>query len=243
MTNYKVNIPDSAVPFIDELKSVARSGLYAWVPHKDSVLLSLPSLADEPDDLVVRRSKLIKLIEHVIQKKLCGIDAAVGTAIFGINIYAGMPLADRHRAAVKSYDQYWTWENYRREPYMRFLLSVHNFLISEKLPQDSAERITPKSASMGVIGADWEITEFNASYNLPDKHDELIAIIKYRLICKAKSADTLRCRVRWRKCGSSELPTIVLLTDGRAETTHIAFDEQSGLQTFICKVTLPRVLG
>lgn len=240
MVNYKINIPEPAVPYINELKSVVRSGLYAWAPNKDSVLLLLPTVAEESDDLITRRSKLIKLIEYIIHKKLRGIDAAAGAAIFGIDDYAGMPLFDRHRVAVKLYNAYWTWENYRREPYIRFLLSVHNLLISEKLPITQIEEAAPKPASMGLIGEDWEMTEFDASYNLPDKNNELIAIIKYQLVCKAKSADTLRCRVRWRRCGSFEMPTITLLSDGKLDIADSAFDELSGLQTFICKVSLPR---
>lgn len=242
MANYKVDISESAASFINELKSAVRSGLYAWTPNKNSVLLQLPALMEEPDDFITKRSKLIELIEYTVRKKLRGIDAVAGAALFGIDDYAGMPLSDRHRVAVKLYDPYWTWENYRREPYIRFLLSVHNFLISQKLPMSLVKETMPKPANMGLIGEDWEMVEFDASYNLPDKNNELIAIIKYRLICKAESADTLRCRVRWRQCGSSEAPTITLLSNGDIDTSDNAFDELSGLQTFICKVTLPHTM-
>jgi GMP synthase-like glutamine amidotransferase len=124
----KLQIPSDTEPFIEALRGLIRTGAAAAPQLEQSPLLHLPVVvvrAGEDASATKRAHIFINILQQVITRRLKGKEAETAAILFGFDGYGGMPLQDRYHAVAKLYNQHWTWENYRKEPLTRHLLSVY----------------------------------------------------------------------------------------------------------------------
>lgn len=124
----KFNIPAADAPFINALRALIRTGVMAAPDLERSPLVDLPIVVQHsgPKASPAKRAHVFcKVLRQIIQQRLEGKEARTAATLFGIEEHAGVPIQDRYRAVAKLYNPYWTWENYRKEPLTRHLLTVY----------------------------------------------------------------------------------------------------------------------
>ncbi|HSX34088.1 MAG TPA: type 1 glutamine amidotransferase [Candidatus Saccharimonadales bacterium] len=147
----KLFIPEADRPYIEALRGLIRTGVTAAPNLEASPLISMAAVMQEGGkgaSPVKRAHVFIHVLRRVINQRFEGKEAQTATILFGLDEYAGVPLQDRYRAVAKLYNQYWTWENYRKEPLTRHLLAVYLALRREA---EAGSTVLPASAAKKVL--------------------------------------------------------------------------------------------
>jgi len=124
----KLFIPEQDRQYIDDLRSLIRTGVTAAPNLENLSLINLAAVVRESGDnasQVQRASAFVTVMRRIIRERLEGREAQTAALLFALDEHAGTPIQDRYRAVAKLYNPYWTWENYRKEPLTRHLLAVY----------------------------------------------------------------------------------------------------------------------
>jgi GMP synthase (glutamine-hydrolysing) len=123
----KMNIPQADMPYIKELRALIRTGVMAaYLESSPLIDLAVVVRQSGQDATPAKRAHtFIKMLRHVIKRRLEGKEAETASILFGLDAYAGMPVQERYRAVARLYNPHWTWENYRKEPLTHHLLAVY----------------------------------------------------------------------------------------------------------------------
>jgi GMP synthase (glutamine-hydrolysing) len=124
----QLNIPATDRSYVDALRALIRNGVMAAPGLENSPLVDLPVVVKRvgPGASPERRAHaFIEALREVIRTRLEGRDADIAAMLFGLGDFAGMPIQERYRMVAQSYNPYWTWDSYRKEPLTRQLLGVY----------------------------------------------------------------------------------------------------------------------
>lgn len=244
----KLTVPPDAVPYVNALRDLIRTGATAAPSLQSSVLLELPVVLEMSGTSasVHRRSHVfLELLQHITNKRLTGADTASANILFAFGEHAGLPAQDRYREVAKLYHPHWTWENYRKDPLTRLLLAVYYALCREaEVVRDGTMAQRPRPAQNGLLGQDWALERFEGVWNLPAKPGDPVTIWQTRTIrCLAEEASVLRYRMRWWARGTDNVPVITLQGKGEVKTVDTYVIEDTDIHILISDIIFPRTLG
>jgi len=242
----KLSISEKALPFIDALRKLIRTGAMASPSLESSCLLDMEIVKQHsrPGDSTSKRAPIfIAALRHVAQSRLEGKDSEVACMLFGFDAYAGMPIRDRYRAVAKLYNPYWTWENFRKEPLTRHLLAVYLALEREAelhtpLPTMQGR---PNQAQTGLVGQDWVMEDFDGTYVFPSRQGEPLESMQVRRLRAISNDITVwRHYAYVRDRGTGSIPELSLFGHGSVRIIDTHLDSDTGMRTFITEVTFPK---
>lgn len=242
----KITIPPLDEPFVDSLRELIRTGVMAAPTLESSPLINLPIVRMHagPGASPAKRAYLfIKILQHVIKTRLEGKEAETANILFGFEGYAGVPIQDRYRAAAKLYNPHWTWENFRKEPLTRHLLTVY-LCLKREADAESALMLSaehPRKARSGLIGQDWVMERFDGLFSIPEQEGQpLESVLTRRLRAVCDQIDTFRHHAYVRERGVSSVPDITLLGPGSVKVTDTHVDPATGLRIYITEIKFPK---
>ena len=242
----KLRIPEDDAPFIHALRELIRTGAVAAPSLESSPLIDMPIVRREcgASASPARRAFVfIKILQQIIHQRLQGKEAETANILFGFEGYAGVPIQDRYRAVAKLYNPHWTWENYRKEPLTRHLLTIYLTLkregeVASSLPVMGEH---PRKARSGLVGQDWLLEEFNGTFILPaESGQKLESIQTRRLRSLCDSIDTYRHYAYVRERGISSVPQLSLLGPGTVIVTDTHVNPATDLRIYVTEIKFPK---
>lgn len=242
----KLKIPPAEIPFIEALRELIRTGAIAAPNLESSPLISMPIVLRESGNgasAAKRAYTFIRILQQIIRLRLDGKEAETANILFGFEGYAGVPIQDRYRAVAKLYSPYWTWENYRKEPLTRHLLTVYMLLKREaELTADlPIMQEHPRKARSGLVGQDWLLETFDGVFTFPAATGQPLETVQTRrLRAMCDKIDTYRHYAYVRERGISSVPHISLLGPGNVTVTDTHVDPLNGLRIYVTEIRFPR---
>jgi hypothetical protein len=245
----RLSIPAGDMRFVEALRELIRTGVMAAPGLESSPLIDLPIVQTHSGagaSAAKRAYIFIKILQQVIKQRLEGKDAETANILFGFEGYAGVPIQDRYRAVAKLYNPYWSWENYRKEPLTRHLLTVYLTLKREAEVQNSIFLPSghPRKARSGLVGQDWMLERFEGIYTLPSEQGQpLEAIQTRRLRAVCGKIDTYRHPTYVRERGVSSVPHTSLLGSGKVTVTDTHLDPLTHVRIYITEIKFPKPIA
>lgn len=226
----------------NELRILIRSGLTGSATLHHSPLLGLAIVRAEAGDHASAQRKaaaFMRIFERVVHLRLTGKDRDTARVLFALGAYAGYPMQDRYRAAAKLYHPHWTWENYRKEPLTRLLITLINILERETELAYQPSHNTQKT--IGLIGQQWQTDEYVGHYSFPDVAGTRIIAAQERVLrSMTDGVDVWSYRIRWKLKGSLLPPSVELQGPGTISLTDAWSDAETGIGFAVVRVKLPR---
>lgn len=221
-------IPDEALPYVQALRDLMRTGVEAAPSLQSSCLLDLPIVAQAvgADAMATQKSiAFITSLKHVIDHRLSGKDRETAKLLFAIDEHAGIPMQDRYHQIARLYNPHWTWDNFRKEPLTRHLLAVY-FSLARESDLTSTQR--PTITPTGFIGQDWDIVSNESHFILPTKDTHHVKQLQtITLKAKIDEASFWRQRFRWLERGTTELPHMEMFNN---DSVMIAEEHQMDVE-------------
>ncbi len=242
----KLPISRADARFVEALRDLIRTGVMAAPGLEASPLIDLAvvdSLAGDGASAAKRAYLFIQVLQQVIKRRLEGKEAETANILFGFEGYAGVPIQDRYRAVAKLYNPHWTWENYRKEPLLRHLLTVYLALKREAEVPVGVSTVGehPRKARSGLVGQDWILEQYDGLYTLPSEPGGLLeAIQTRRLRAVCEQIDTYRHIAYVREHGTSKVPLVTLLGEGSVQISDTYVDQAAGLRVYVTEVKLSK---
>lgn len=230
----KSPIPEAAVPFVKELRRLARTGVAAAGFLEQSPLLDLPIVqarCREHAESVSPATIFIEALEWVIRNRLKGDDQRVTLALFGYDQYGALGMGERYERVAKLRNRK-EWARYRQEPLDRDLLMVYLALTREGRPalgvtalSSALDRPVNSQPSRQLLDSGGYVTNLHQSFHtFPSAPDQQWEVVQIREITALE--DNFKT---WKQHGRAwggrnGKQCITLLTPG---VLSITYDEAS----------------
>lgn len=261
-------IPEQAKPYIDALRGLLVSGVYAASSLEKSELLNLPVVqkrAGAEATAAQRADIFIQTLEEIVQDKLKGKDRGIALRAFGLDDWQGVPSRDRYEEIAKLHGKPVhkpSWENFRKEPLDRFLFTVYLVLYREgeqllhgKMSADATSEGCDRNSAManhssGQVASggrlEYVLELYDITYNLPPRPGEPQETLTLRHI-RALQDGVTRWRVSSKYWGKSPKvpPNATLFGPGTLRQLHdapIVAGPHKG-RAYVLELELPKPLN